>query len=171
MTDIAKAAQRVWRSAQLYIGFHRDQQGNQRSQARVWPPKNARATINPDPTDQEAFVVVKAADKTKTEDVQIKLHPDRIVLRRDESVGWEGIMLKEHSVAVHVNGIWININADGSVAHDLDGDMTYVESDGAVLKKTEYVDAMMSGDGVELSRRTPTTIAKISEDGVLAKSR
>lgn len=48
---------------------------------------------------------------------------------------------------------------------------TYVESDGAVLKKTEFVDAMMSGDGVELSRRTPTTIAAICEDGVLAKSR
>jgi antitoxin VapB len=35
----------------------------------------------------------------------------------------------------------------------MDGDMTYVESDGSVLKKTEFVDAMMSGDGVELSRR------------------
>jgi len=67
--------------------------------------------------------------------------------------------------------VWININADGSIAHDLDGDMTYVEADGAVLKKTQYVDAMMSGDGTELSRRTPTTIAAITADGVIAKGR
>ncbi len=63
------------------------------------------------------------------------------------------------------------ISADGSAAHERDGDMTYVESDGAVLKKTEFVEAMMSGDGVELSRRTPTTVAAITEDGVLAKLR
>ncbi|MEP3329345.1 MAG: hypothetical protein ABJO34_02695, partial [Sedimentitalea sp.] len=79
--------------------------------------------------------------------------------------------VEDHMISVQVGGAWVRIKADGSVSHELDGDMTYVESDGSVLKKTEFVDAMMSGDGVELSRRTPTSIATITEDGVLAKSR
>jgi len=171
MTKLTKTANRFWKSAQLYIGFHKDPNGNPREQAHVWPPKNAQATINPHPNDQEAFLVVKSADPKITKDVQIKLHPERIVLRRDEEASWEGIIAEPSKVIVRVNGIQVTINADGSIAHENDGDMTYVESDGAVLKKTEFVNAMMSGDGVELSRRTPTTIARISEDGVLAKAR
>ncbi len=72
---------------------------------------------------------------------------------------------------MQVNGAWVRIKADGSVSHELEGDMTYVESDGSVLKKTEFVDAMMSTDGVELSRRAPTMITVITEDDVLAKLR
>jgi hypothetical protein len=115
--------------------------------------------------------VVKAADRAGPRDVQVKLHPDNIVLRRDSGPSWEGVVVEDHMISVQVAGAWVRIRADGSVAHERDGDMTYVESDGAVLKKTEFVEAMMSGDGVELSRRTPTTIAAITEDGVLAKSR
>jgi len=171
MSQVKSTVRRIWSSAQLYIGFHRDQKGNLRKEAHVWPPKNANATIDPNPEDKEAFVVVKSANQDVSSDVQIKMHPDKIVLRRDEDAGWAGILVKPDRVAVQVNGVWININADGSIAHDLDGDMTYVEADGAVLKKTQYVDAMMSGDGTELSRRTPTTIAAITADGVIAKGR
>ncbi|MDA3857386.1 MAG: hypothetical protein PF480_03925, partial [Roseovarius sp.] len=129
------------------------------------------ASIHPNPEEQEAFLVVKAADRAGPRDVQVKLHPDKIVLRRDSGPSWEGVVVEDHMISVQVAGAWVRIRADGSVAHERDGDMTYVESDGAVLKKTEFVEAMMSGDGVELSRRTPTTIAAITEDGVLAKSR
>ena len=170
MDHVTKTLTHVWKSAQLYIGFHRDPEGSQRAEARVWPPKNGKATIHPDPDEQEAFLVVKTTDKAEPRDVQIKLRPDKIVLCRDPGVGWEGVVIEDSMISVHVNGAWIRIMGDGSVAHDLDGDMTYVESDGSVLKKTEFVDAMMSGAGVELSRRTPTTIASITEDGVLAKS-
>ncbi|WP_306115066.1 hypothetical protein [Roseovarius sp. MMSF_3305] len=171
MDQVRRTALRVWKSAQLYIGFHRDRQGNPRSEAKVWPPKNGNATIHANPEEQEAFLVVKAADKTEPRDVQIKFRPDKIVLRRDPGISWEGIVVEEGLISVQVGGAWVRIKSDGSVAHERDGDMTYVESDGAVLKKTEFVEAMMSGDGVELSRRTPTTIAAIREDGVLAKSR
>lgn len=171
MGDVKQAASRVWKSAQLYIGFHRDQQGNQRAQAKVWPPKNGNASIHPNPEEQEAFLVVKATDKAEPRDVQIKCHPDKIVLRRDPGVSWEGIVVEEGLISVQVGGAWVRIKSDGAVAHERDGDMTYVEPDGAVLKKTEFVEAMMSGDGLELSRRTPTTIAAFCEDGVLAKSR
>jgi hypothetical protein len=171
MVQVTETISRVWKSAQLYVGFHRDPKGNQREQAKVWPPKNGNATIHPNPDEQEAFLVVKGADKDEPRDVQIKLRPDKIVLRRDPGASWEGVVVEDYLISVQVNGAWVRIKADGSVSHDLNGDMTYVESDGAVLKKTEFVDAMMSGDGVELSRRTPTTIAAITEDGVLAKSR
>ena len=51
MGDVKRTALRVWKSAQLYIGFHRDRQGNQRAEAKVWPPKNGNATIHPNPDE------------------------------------------------------------------------------------------------------------------------
>ena len=50
---------------------------------KVWPPKNARATIHTDPTEKEVFVMLKSVDGDDAQDVQIKLHPDMIVLHRD----------------------------------------------------------------------------------------
>ena len=60
---------------------------------------------------------------------------------------------------------------DGTITRETDDDTTYIKADGSVLKMTEYVEAVMSGDGVELSRRTHDNIAAISEDGVIAKGR
>lgn len=171
MNAVTRTIRQTWRSAQLYIGFHRDQKGNKRDEAKVWPPKNASATIHADPEVQEAFVVVKPADKTNPREVQIKLRPDQIVLRRDPGDAWEGIVVTDTSVSVQVNGIWVHIRPDGAISHELDGDTTFVESDGTVLKKTEFVEASMSGDGVELTRRTDDTIAVIGENGVMAKAR
>ena len=172
MNQVAKTTRRLWRSAQLYIGFHTDQRGNVRNQPKVWPPKNANATIHSDPKVQEAFLEVRADDRAKTRDVQIRLQQDKIVLRRDnDDAGWEGIVVEDDSVAVRVNGTWVRIKPDGAITRETDGDTTFIEADGSVLKKTEYVDAMMSGDGVELSRRTPDAIAAITEDGVVARSK
>ena len=171
IAHIVKSLNRVWKSAQLYIGFHRDQRGNERAEAKVWPPKNGNASIHPNPEEQEAFLVVKSTDREDARDIQIKLRPDKIVLRRDQGAAWEGVIVEDHMISVQVNGVWVRIMHDGSIAHEMDGDMTYVEANGAVLKKTEFVEAMMSGDGVELSRRTPDSIAAIGQDGILAKSR
>ena len=153
MGDVKRTALRVWKSAQLYIGFHRDRQGNQRSEAKVWPPKNGNATIHANPEEQEAFLVVKAADKTEPRDVQIKFRPDKIVLRRDPGISWEGIVVEDGLISVQVGGAWIRIKSDGSVAQERDGDMTYVESDGAVLKKNR----VRRSDDV---RRRGRTVAK-----------
>lgn len=46
-----------------------------------------------------------------------------------------------------------------------------VDADGSVLKKTQFVEASMSGDGVNLARRTQDNVSAISGDGVLSKSR
>ena len=171
MNQVAKTTRRLWKSAQLYIGFHTDQQGNVRNQPKVWPPKNANATIHSDPKIQEAFLEVRAEDRSTTRDVQIKLQPDKIVLRRDSDIGWEGIVVEDDSVAIRVNGAWVRIKVDGAITRQTDDDTTYIEADGSILKMTEYVEAMMSGDGVKLSRRTPDNIAAITEDGVVARSK
>ncbi|MEO1023934.1 MAG: hypothetical protein AAFX07_00090 [Pseudomonadota bacterium] len=169
MTTLAKSLHRVWKSAQLYIGFHRDPEGRERKEPHVWPPKNGRATIHPDPAEQEAFVVLKSAQGDAVQDVQIKLRPDVIVLRRDYRDAWEGVVVDPFTVSVKVGGVSIRINYDGSITRD-DGDSTtWVEADGGILKKTEFVDAAMSADGTELSRRTPDNLTAITERGLISK--
>ena len=79
--------------------------------------------------------------------------------------------MTDHSVSVAVAGISIRINHDGSITREDGNDTTWVEADGSVLKKTEFVEASMSGDGVELTRRTPASIAAIQSDGLVAKAR
>jgi hypothetical protein len=162
---------RVWRAAKLYIGFHREANGTARAEAKVWAPKDGRATIHPDPEVQECFINVLSETQEPARDVQIKLRPDTIVLRRDQGAGWNGIVVGEHWVSVQVNGIWIRINPDGSITHEKPDNVTYVEADGSVLKRTPSVEAMMSGDGIELSRRTEDSISAIQEHGVLSRGR
>ena len=71
MTNIISQARRVWKSAQLYIGFHRDPEGKMRGAPHVWPPKNGKATIHRDPDEQETFVVLKSAHRDSDQDIQI----------------------------------------------------------------------------------------------------
>jgi len=89
MNIVANKVRQTWKSAQLYIGFHVDPQGKKRQLPKVWPPKNANATIHKNPAEQEAFVVVKNAAGDAARDVQIKLHPDKIVLRRGSEDAWK----------------------------------------------------------------------------------
>lgn len=161
----------IWKSAQLYIGFHVDQAGHKRDAAKVWPPKDARATLTHDPERQEAFIVMQSADPARDRDLQIKLRQDKVILRRDEGAGWSGVVIENDRISVQVAGTWVQIDALGCVSQEVDGDMTYLEPNGAVLKKTEFVEAAMSSNGIHLSRRTPDNIASISEDGVLSKAR
>ncbi|WP_299048627.1 hypothetical protein [uncultured Tateyamaria sp.] len=171
MPSLTTSARRVWTSAQLYIGFHRDPNGKQRGTPHVWPPKNARAALHDKPEDQEVFVVVKAADGDASQDVQIKLRPDMIVLRRDCPDTWQGVVIEQYELAVRFGDVSIRINYDGSITRKDADSTTWVEADGGILKKTEFVDAAMSADGTELSRRTPDNLAAITLQGVLSKAR
>ncbi|MGR3512140.1 MAG: hypothetical protein ACU0GG_05205 [Paracoccaceae bacterium] len=171
MTTLSKSLRRVWKSAQLYVGFHRDPDGRARKEPHVWPPKNGRATIHADPDEQEAFVVLKSAQGDAAQDLQIKLRPDVIVLRRDYRDAWEGVVVDPYTVSVKIGGVSIRINYDGSITRE-DGDSTtWVEADGGVLKKTEFVDAAMSADGTELSRRSPDNLTVITGRGLISKDR
>ncbi|MEM9212617.1 MAG: hypothetical protein AAGA63_14135 [Pseudomonadota bacterium] len=171
-TPIGKTARRIWKSAQMYIGFHKDQSGQDRAQPKFWPPKNGSATINPDPSEQEAIVVVKAANPNDTKDVQVKLHPNRIVVRRDADMWWQGVAVDDDSITIRIaDGTMITVRHDGSVKRRSAADETHVEADGSIFKWSEYAEAHMSGDGVEMSRRTNEGIAAIKANGVISKAR
>ncbi|MCF6328731.1 MAG: hypothetical protein L3J02_02890 [Henriciella sp.] len=171
MTVIPSKVRRVWKSAQLFVGFHRDPDGKRRDEPHVWSPKNAHASIHRDPSEQEVFLVVNGADGDRDQDIQIKLRPDMIVLRRDFKDAWQGVKIDAFGVSVKVGGVLIWVNHDGSITRE-DGDSTtWVEADGGVLKKTEFVEAAMSGDGMELTRRTPDNLTAITQGGLLSKER
>ena len=171
MSNVAAKTRRVWKSARLLVGFHRDRDGKLRDKPHVWSPKNGSATIHRDPGEQETFVVVKSADGDVAQDIQIKLRPDMIVLRRDLKHAWEGVRIDAFSVSVKVGDISIRVGHDGSITREDSDGTTWVEADGGVLKKTAFVEASMSGDGTELTRRTPENLAAITARGVLSQER
>ncbi len=104
-------------------------------------------------------------------DVQIKLRPDMIVLRRDSEAAWQGVRIDESAISISVAGILIRVGPDGSVTREDEGTTTWLEADGGVLKTTGSVEASMSGDGMELTRRTPDRLSAITGHGVLTKQR
>jgi len=171
-SKIEKAARRVWKSAQMYIGFHKDRNGQQRDTSYVWKPKNGDASIHGDPSEKEAFIVVKSADRDSGNDVQIKLRPDALVVRRDSDHWWQGIQIKEDTILVRTaENVFVKIGPDGTVTRQTETDETVVDYSGSVFKKTEFTEAFMSGDGVDLKRTTPDNIAAITGSGVVSKSR
>ena len=166
---LATTAARVWKSAQLYIGFHKDTDGNARDEPHLWPPKNARATIHEDASHQETFAVVSGVNDAN--DVQIKMRSDKIILRRDSSIAWHGIIADEHAVCVVVGETTVTINPDGSITRKHLDDTTDISADGSILKRAANITASMSGDGAELARSTEDGIAAIKRDGVVMKAR
>ncbi len=169
---IESAARRVWKSAQMYVGFYKDKSGQQRDQVKLWPPKNGSASIHDDPGTQEAIVVVKAVDPKAARDVEIKLHPNRIVVRRDAEMWWQGVAVDDETVHVRMaDGTTIVIGYDGSIKRRSVDDETHVESDGSIFKLTAQAESHMTGDGVEMTRRTSERIASITADGVVDRSR
>lgn len=166
---LAKTGARIWKSAQLYIGFHKDVDGNARNKPHLWPPKNARATIHGDASNQETFAVVSGVNESN--DVQIKMRPDKIIMRRDSEAAWHGIIADEYAVSVVVGDTTITIKHDGSVKRTLNDDTTSIEADGSIFKSTALADATMSGDGTELVSRTEHNIAAVKKGGVLMTAR
>ncbi|WP_299668614.1 hypothetical protein [uncultured Ruegeria sp.] len=171
-TATDSAIRRVWKSAQMYIAFHTDQKKRQREEPKLWPPKNGSASLHGDVAEQEAIVVVKATDPDDTKDVQIKLHPSRIVVRRDADKWWQGVAMDDHSVTVRMaDNTIIEVRYDGSIKRRSAEDETHVEADGSIFKWTPHAEAMMTGDGIEMSRRTDDRIAAITHDGVVDRTR
>jgi len=165
------AIRRVWKSAQMYIGFHKDQNGQRREQPKLWPPKNGSASIHPDPSAQEAMLVVKAADPDTTKDVEVILQPTRLVVRRDAEMWWQAFAVEEDTIKVRMaDGATIIIGHDGSVKRRSTEDETHVEADGSIFKVTAHAESHMTGDGVEMTRRTGDRIAAIRADGVVDRA-
>jgi len=171
-TATENVIRRVWKSAQMYIAFHKDQKKRKREEPKLWPPKNGSASLHENAAEQEAIVVVKAADPDDTQDVQIKLHPNRIVVRRDADKWWQGVAVGDHSVTVRMaDNTIIEIRHDGSIKRRGAEDETHVEADGSIFKWTEFAESHMTGDGIEMTRRTDDRIASITHDGVVDRAR
>ena len=105
-------------------------------------------------------------------DVQIRMHPDKLILRRSgESMGWSGVVADHHSVSVKVGETWIAIEADGSVKREAEDDTIWLEADGSIIKLGGEAEILVSGDGARLTRRTDGRLDAIIEDGVVSKAR
>ena len=92
-----------WKSARLLIAFHRSRSGERHDEPRLWRPKDGSAALPTGP-EKEVFVVVRGEGEAG--DVQIRMQPDRIVLRRDEdAIGWTGIQADHHGVSVLVGDV------------------------------------------------------------------
>jgi hypothetical protein len=160
----------VWRSAQLLIAFGKTRQGRRRSAPLLWRPNNSTARLHDDTADKEVLIVVRG--EGQAEDVQIRMHPDKLVLRRSgESIGWSGVVADHHSVSVKVGETWIAIEADGSVKRESENGTTWLEADGSIVKLGGGAEILVSGDGSQLTRRTDDRLDAIIEGGVVSRAR
>ena len=159
----------VWKSAELLIAFHKNKNRQKRDAPFLWRPKEAFARLLAKPEDQEAVVLLKGADDV--EDVQIKLHPDKMVIRREQPLGWSGILIDEHTVRVKVDNIWVRIDPNGSVVVERDAETTYLEGDGSIIKINPETEIMVSSDGRRMTRRTEDQIDAFTEDGFVSRKK
>lgn len=171
MPPLPRALTRLWTSVELFIGYHRDRNGTPHTRPRIWSPRNGQAAIHADPDVQETYLTVRAADRRATGDVHIRLLPDRLTASRDHGLGWDSLVLTDNGVSVRVGAVRITVRQDGSVSHVSDAGVTHVEADGAVLRQTECVEAMISGDGNEVVSRTAERLAAIRGEAVICKPR
>lgn len=162
---------RVWKSAQLCVGFHKDRDGRQRRAPHLWAPKDGRASLYSNPSEQESFVLLKSTAANQQSDVQIKMRPDTIEMSRSYQGAWNAVTVDEFVVTVEVAGIQVRIGHDGTVTREDDQGTVWIEANGGVLKTSEAVEASISSDGMELTRRTPDNLSVIAEQGVLSRKR
>ena len=156
----------AWKSAQLLIAFHRTSGGQKRNEPRLWSPPNGVAGVTDDPQTKEAFLVVRGHGDAG--DVQVKLHPDQLVVRRDpDAIGWRGVIIDHHGVKVRVGDVWITVEADGAIKRDLVGDApdtSWLDATGEFLRLTPEMEIGVSSDGERMTRRRQDEFAYINGD-------
>jgi hypothetical protein len=160
----------AWKSAQLLIAFHCNPDGGRRREPRLWSPKNNVAGVTADPKAKEAFVVVRGQGDAG--DVQIKLHADKIILRRDaDALGWTGIQADHHSVSVLVGDVWVTVDCDGSITRRTQGndeDTSWLEADGSYIRVGPDMHIHVAGDGSTMTRRTDERFDAVTKDGIMS---
>ncbi|WP_299821979.1 hypothetical protein [uncultured Jannaschia sp.] len=163
----------AWKSVQLLIAFHRNKDGRRRQDPRLWSPKNGVAGVTDDPNAKESVLVVRGHGDAG--DVQIKLHPDKIILRRDpEAIGWSGLQVDHYGVRVLVGDVWITVQADGSIKREIEGaadDESWLEADGSYIRIAPEMEINVAGDGSRMTRRTKGRLDMIDDEGSVSRRR
>ncbi len=171
MPTLRRSLARIWTSVSLCISYRRDRNGKAHQQPHIWSPRHLQARIHADPDLEETFLMVRAAGPEPDGDVRIRLLPDRLTLSRNRGSSWDTVALTDHSVSIRIGSVRITVGHDGSVSREDSAGVTYIEADGAVLRRTKFAEAMISGDGGEVVSRTATRLAAIRGDGVVCKPR
>ena len=165
----AEATRAVWRKAKLLIAFLRDKDRREHPEPFLYTPKDGSAGLRADPATAETFVHVQGTDRA--DDVQIKLRPDKIIARRVEGRGWQGVEIDDFTVRVLVGDTWILVRWDGSVTREAADTTTHVEFDGSILHMADEAEVHVSADGTDIIRRTPDRIEGLTPDGVVSRAR
>jgi hypothetical protein len=168
MSIVPASIQAVWHSAELVIAFHKNKDKTKRDAPYFWRPKEAFARLAAKPEDQEAVVVMRAAD-AEGSDVQIKMHSDKIVIRRDRDLGWSGLIIDNHQIQIKVDGTVIRIDPDGGVVVERDSQKTHLEGTGEIFRFTPDTKIVVSADGGRMSRETEVTFDGFTPDGVISR--
>ncbi|WP_342075136.1 hypothetical protein [Yoonia sp. SS1-5] len=159
-----------WAEAQLLIAFHKDPRGKQRAQAKPWAPRKGVGRIHEDPAVQETFVEVRPSDEDG-DPLQIKLRREEIVVTRENSIGWKGVVLREASLEIGLGDVRVSINMFGGLTWDDGCAQTIIDPDGTVVKLTPLARSGMSRDGLSMTRLTDDAMAAISDKGVVLRKR
>ena len=168
MSLVSTSVQAVWQSAELLIAFHKNRNKTKRDAPFFWRPKEAFARLLAKPGDQEAVVIMRAADDNGA-DVQIKMHSDKIVIRRDRDQGWSGIIVDDHQIQIKVDGTVIRVDPDGGVVVERDFQKTHLEGTGEIFRFTPDTRIVVSADGGRMSRETEATFDGFTPDGVVSR--
>ena len=169
LTQLPSRVRAVWQSAELLIAFHKNKKREKRAEPHLWRPKDAFARLLSKPDDQEAFVVLRGVEEDA--DVQIKLHPDKLVVRRDRSSAWSGVIIQDDRVIVMVNGAWVHVDHDGGVKVERGDDTTFLEGDGSIIRIGPEAEITVSSDGRRMSRRTEYQLDAFTEDGFVSRKK
>ncbi len=128
--------------------------GKTRATPFYWRPETNDVQLSPKPDEKETFVRVRSTKQADTEDVHIALRPNFIGLLREDSIGWQNVVVEERCVRVTTNnGVFVTLSEDSSFCCDSGDDVTMVERSGRVIKQTQYVDAVMSPGGGDCASR------------------
>lgn len=160
----------IFKSAKLMIAFYRDRDGKKLEKPFVWEGKKPGVSIaKKDLSEQESFLLVEGEEGSR--DVEVRLHPEKIILTRDPGDFWTGIVLDEGSIKIAVGGRMVEVAPDGAVKVRDDkqpGVVGSIEADGAVYRLASDGQIFVSADGGCVSVETEERLSRLTPDGVVS---
>jgi len=158
----------LFKSAKLMIAFYRDKNAKKLEKPFIWAARKPVVGLsNKDLGEQESFLLIEGEDGER--DVEVRLHPDKIVLSRDDGDFWKGVVLDAGCIRVAAGGRIIEIAPDGAVKvrdDETPDVVSSVEADGSIYRLSEEATIFVSGDGSQASFRTDDRLSALTPEGV-----